>query len=127
MLTVFAYSTPNSIKVPIALEEAGLAYDLRRNNVRAGAQKAPESQTLNPNRKVPRSWSTAMGQTDADDGGVSALADAKLVPQHLKRGGISRQHQRPGHARQLRIHQPAAPPIVGLRPHPRWSDAFCPS
>ncbi|MDX2210918.1 MAG: glutathione S-transferase N-terminal domain-containing protein [Sphingopyxis sp.] len=53
MLTVFAYSTPNSIKVPLALEEVGLAYDLRRINVRAGEQKAPEFQALNPNGKVP--------------------------------------------------------------------------
>ena len=53
MLTVFAYSTPNSIKVPLALEEAGLAYDLRRINVRAGEQKAAEFQSLNANGKVP--------------------------------------------------------------------------
>lgn len=53
MPTVFTYSTPNNIKVPLALEEAGLAYDLRRINVRAGEQKTPEFQALNPNGKVP--------------------------------------------------------------------------
>lgn len=53
MITVYAYATPNSIKVPIALEEAGLPYELRSVNVRAGEQKAADFQALNPNGKVP--------------------------------------------------------------------------
>ncbi|GGE16311.1 thiol:disulfide oxidoreductase [Aureimonas endophytica] len=53
MLTVYAYSTPNSIKVPIALEELGLDYDLLAVNVRKGEQKAPDFLALNPNGKVP--------------------------------------------------------------------------
>jgi GST-like protein len=53
MLTVYAFSTPNSLKVPIALEELGLAYDLRPVNIRKGDQKAPEYLALNPNAKVP--------------------------------------------------------------------------
>lgn len=53
MLTVYAYSTPNSIKVPIALEELGLDFDLRAVNVRKGEQKAPDFLALNPNGKVP--------------------------------------------------------------------------
>jgi GST-like protein len=53
MLTFYAFSTPNSVKVPIALEELGLAYDLRPVNVRNGEQKAPAYLALNPNAKVP--------------------------------------------------------------------------
>ncbi len=53
MLTVYAFSTPNSVKVPIALEELGLAYDLRPVNIRAGAQKSADYLALNPNGKVP--------------------------------------------------------------------------
>lgn len=53
MLTVYAFSTPNSVKVPIALEELGLAYDLRPVNIRKGAQKATDYMALNPNAKVP--------------------------------------------------------------------------
>jgi GSH-dependent disulfide-bond oxidoreductase len=53
MLTVYAFSTPNSVKVPIALEELGLAYDLRSVNIRKGGQKAPDYLALNPNAKVP--------------------------------------------------------------------------
>jgi len=53
MLTVFAFSTPNSVKIPIALEELGLAYDLRPVNIRKGEQKAEGYLALNPNAKVP--------------------------------------------------------------------------
>ena len=53
MLDGHAFATPNSIKVPIALEERGLAYSLHGINVRKGEQKAPEFLALNPNGKVP--------------------------------------------------------------------------
>lgn len=53
MLTVYAFSTPNSVKVPIALEELGLTYDLRAVNIRKGEQKAPGYLALNANGKVP--------------------------------------------------------------------------
>ncbi|MBX9901498.1 MAG: glutathione S-transferase N-terminal domain-containing protein, partial [Burkholderiaceae bacterium] len=53
MLTVFAFATPNSIKVLIALEELGLPYELKSVNVKAGEQKNPEFLALNANGKVP--------------------------------------------------------------------------
>ena len=53
MLDVYAFATPNSIKVPIALEELGLSYALHSVNVRKGEQKTPEFLKLNPNGKVP--------------------------------------------------------------------------
>ncbi|MEA1651159.1 glutathione S-transferase N-terminal domain-containing protein [Nitrospirillum sp. BR 11164] len=53
MLEVYAFATPNSIKVPIALEELGLDYELHPINVRQGEQKAPDFVALNPNAKVP--------------------------------------------------------------------------
>jgi GST-like protein len=53
MLDVYAFATPNSIKVPIALEELGLEYALHGINVRKGEQKAPDFVALNPNGKVP--------------------------------------------------------------------------
>ncbi|WAC24445.1 glutathione S-transferase family protein [Blastomonas sp. SL216] len=53
MIEVYAFATPNSIKVPIALEEAGLEYTLHSVNVRAGDQKLPGFLALNPNAKVP--------------------------------------------------------------------------
>ena len=53
MLDIYAFATPNSVKVPIALEELGLPYVLHAINVRQGEQKAPAFLALNPNAKVP--------------------------------------------------------------------------
>lgn len=53
MIEVYAYATPNSVKVPIALEELGLNYTLHPINVKQGAQKQESFRTLNPNAKVP--------------------------------------------------------------------------
>ncbi|TPP05859.1 glutathione S-transferase family protein [Rhizobium glycinendophyticum] len=53
MIDVYAFATPNSVKVPIALEELGLAYDLKPVNVRKGEQKDAAFVALNVNAKVP--------------------------------------------------------------------------
>ncbi|MBS1019212.1 glutathione S-transferase N-terminal domain-containing protein [Gluconobacter cerinus] len=53
MLDVYAFATPNSVKVTIALEELDLPYTLHGVNVRKGEQKTPEFLALNPNGKVP--------------------------------------------------------------------------
>ncbi|MCF8481859.1 MAG: glutathione S-transferase family protein [Rhodospirillum sp.] len=53
MIEVHAFATPNSVKVPIALEEMGLAYELKPVNVRKGEQKDEAFIALNPNGKVP--------------------------------------------------------------------------
>jgi GST-like protein len=53
MIEVHAYATPNSLKVPIALEEMGLAYRLLPIDLRKGAQKADAFKAMNPNGKVP--------------------------------------------------------------------------
>lgn len=53
MIEVYAFATPNSVKVPIALEELGLPYTLHSVNIRAGAQRTPEFLEKNRNGKVP--------------------------------------------------------------------------
>lgn len=53
MIKVYAFATPNSVKVPIALEELGIDYALHGINVRKGEQKASDFVALNPNAKVP--------------------------------------------------------------------------
>lgn len=53
MIDLYAFATPNSIKVPVALEELGIDYVLHAVNVRKGEQKTVEFLTLNPNGKVP--------------------------------------------------------------------------
>lgn len=53
MIDVHAFATPNSVKVPIALEEMGLAYQLKPVNVHKGEQRQDAFIALNPNGKVP--------------------------------------------------------------------------
>jgi glutathione S-transferase len=53
MIDVYAFATPNSVKVPIALEEMGLDYTLHSVDIRNGGQKDPAFIALNPNGKVP--------------------------------------------------------------------------
>ncbi|MBU6372645.1 MAG: glutathione S-transferase family protein [Alphaproteobacteria bacterium] len=53
MIDVYAFSTPNSVKIPIALEELDLPYALHGVNIRQGEQKAPAFLALNANAKVP--------------------------------------------------------------------------
>ena len=53
MIDVYAFATPNSIKVIIGLEELGLDYTLHSVNVRKGEQKDAAFVALNPNAKVP--------------------------------------------------------------------------
>ena len=53
MLNVYAFATPNSVKIPIALEELGLDYTLHGLNIRKGEHKHPQFLALNPNGKVP--------------------------------------------------------------------------
>ena len=53
MIDLYAFATPNSIKVPIALEEIGAPYTYRPVNIRQGEQRLPAFLALNPNGKVP--------------------------------------------------------------------------
>jgi GST-like protein len=53
MIKVYAFSTPNSVRVPIALEELGFAYEIESINVRKGEQKQSDFLAINPNGKVP--------------------------------------------------------------------------
>ncbi|MBP1852866.1 glutathione S-transferase family protein [Rhizobium halophytocola] len=53
MIDIYAFATPNSVKVTIALEELGLAYTLKPVDIRKGEQKDAAYLALNPNGKVP--------------------------------------------------------------------------
>ncbi len=79
MIEVYAFATPNSVKVPIALEELGLAYALKAVNVRKGEQKQAAFLSLNPNGKVP---------VLVDDGFVLTESAAILVHLAEKTGKL---------------------------------------
>jgi len=87
VIEVHAFATPNSIKVPIALEEMGLAYALKPVNVRKGEQKAPAFLALNPNGKVPL-------LVDEVDGARLVLTESAAILVHLaeKTGKLLPQH-----------------------------------
>lgn len=74
MIDVYAFATPNSIKVPIALEELGLDYALHAINVRKGEQKAPDFVALNPNAKVP-----VLVDPDAQGGRLVLIESAAIL------------------------------------------------
>ncbi len=53
MYTAYVADTPNGRKIPIALEELGLAYRLRHVDLNAGEQHHPGFLRLSPNNKIP--------------------------------------------------------------------------
>jgi GSH-dependent disulfide-bond oxidoreductase len=74
MLQVYAFSTPNSVRVPITLEELGLDYELRAINVRKGEQKQPDYLAINPNGKVP-----VLVDPDGPDGESLTLTESGAI------------------------------------------------
>src|ERR1700722_16589414 len=74
MIKVYAFATPNSVRVPIALEELGLNYEFVPINVRKGEQKQPEYLAVNPNGKVP-----VIVDTDGPDGEGLTLSESGAI------------------------------------------------
>ncbi|KEA65453.1 Glutathione S-transferase [Marinobacterium lacunae] len=78
MIDVYAYATPNSIKVPITLEELGLDYTVHAVNVKQGEQKQEAFLTLNPNAKVP-----VLVHADAATGERLVLSESAAILVYL--------------------------------------------
>lgn len=53
MITLYTAATPNGQKASIALEEMGLAYDVKTLDLMKGEQKQPEFVAINPNGRIP--------------------------------------------------------------------------
>lgn len=53
VLQLFSFPTPNGVKVSIALEEMGLAYEPHLVTLSDADVKSPEFLSLNPNNKIP--------------------------------------------------------------------------
>lgn len=53
MITLYTWPTPNGRKISIALEEMGLAYEIKRVDLSQREQFSPDFLKLNPNAKVP--------------------------------------------------------------------------
>jgi GSH-dependent disulfide-bond oxidoreductase len=52
-IELYTAATPNGYKVSIALEELGLAYDVKPVDLRRGEQLKPEFLRISPNNKIP--------------------------------------------------------------------------
>jgi glutathione S-transferase len=78
MYMVYAFSTPNSVRVPIALEELDLPYDIEAVNVRRGEQKQPGYLAINANGKVP-----VLTDTDGPSGEPLALSESGAILVYL--------------------------------------------
>ena len=52
-IQLYSYPTPNGVKISIALEEMGLAYEAHNVNIMMNETWGPEFLTLNPNGKIP--------------------------------------------------------------------------
>jgi len=109
--TVYAFATPNSVKVPIVLEELGLAYDLRGVNVRKGEQKAESFTALNGNGKVP-----VLIDSDGSDGAMTLTESAAILVYLAEKHGQLLPAEGTARARvfeQLFFHASALSPAFG--------------
>ncbi len=52
-IQLYAFPTPNGVKIPIALEEMGLDYEPHLVDFSKNDQTSPEFLSLNPNNKIP--------------------------------------------------------------------------
>lgn len=52
-LQLYSFPTPNGVKISIALEELGLAYEAHRIDILKNESWTPEYLSLNPNGKIP--------------------------------------------------------------------------
>ena len=111
MLDVYAFSTPNSLKVPLALEEMGLDYQLHAINIRQGAQKAESFVALNANAKVP-----VLVDTEAEGGTLVLSESAAILVYLAEKTGLLLPASGQGRARvfeQLFFHASGIGPAFG--------------
>lgn len=112
MIDVYAFSTPNSVRVPIALEELELEYTLHAINVRQGEQKFADHLARNPNGKVP-----VIVDSDGPDGQPFTLTESGAILLYLaEKTGRLMPTDRLGRARvieQMLFHLTGIGPAMG--------------
>ena len=52
-IQLYSLGSPNGIKIPVALEEMGLDYDVHTVDILKGEQHSDEFKKINPNAKIP--------------------------------------------------------------------------
>lgn len=74
VLQLYSFPTPNGVKVSIALEEMGLAYEAHRVTLSDADVKSTEFLSLNPNNKIP-----AIIDPNGPDGAPIALWESGAI------------------------------------------------
>ncbi|MGE8102871.1 glutathione binding-like protein [Allorhizobium sp. NPDC080224] len=74
IIQLYSLPTPNGVKVSIALEELGLAYEPHLVDFGSNAQKSPEFVSLNPNGRIP-----ALIDPDGPDGKPIGLFESGAI------------------------------------------------
>lgn len=78
LLQLYSYPTPNGVKVSIALEEMGIAYEPHLVTLSDADVKSPEFLSLNPNNKIP-----AIIDPNGPDGGQVELFESGAILLYL--------------------------------------------
>ncbi|MDP5362308.1 MAG: glutathione S-transferase N-terminal domain-containing protein [Paracoccaceae bacterium] len=74
VIQLYSYPTPNGVKVSIALEEMGLAYEPHLVTLKDADVKSPEFLSLNPNNKIP-----AIVDPNGPDGPVGIFESGAIL------------------------------------------------
>jgi GSH-dependent disulfide-bond oxidoreductase len=77
-IQLYSLATPNGVKVSIALEELGLAYEAHTVSFATNDQMTPEFISLNPNNKIP-----AIIDPNGPDGQPLALFESGAILMYL--------------------------------------------
>ncbi|WGM31563.1 glutathione S-transferase N-terminal domain-containing protein [Brevundimonas sp. NIBR11] len=77
-IELWYWPTPNGWKVSIALEEMGLAYEMKPVNIGAGEQFTPEFQAISPNGRMP-----AIVDPDGPGGKPISIFESGAILQYL--------------------------------------------
>ena len=85
MIDLYYAATPNGIKIPIALEELGVAYRIVPVDLSANEQKQPAFLKINPNGRIP-----AIVDPDGPDGEPVSVFESGAILLYLaeKYGGL---------------------------------------
>lgn len=78
MIELYYWPTPNGHKISIALEEMGLAYELRPININKGDQFDPAFLAFSPNNRMP-----AIKDPDGPDGQPVTIFESGAILQYL--------------------------------------------
>jgi GSH-dependent disulfide-bond oxidoreductase len=75
MIELYAWSTPNGMKVPIMLEECGLPYRLHKIDITTNTEQfAPDYLKINPNGKIP-----SIVDPDGPEGKPQAMMESGAI------------------------------------------------